>query len=538
MAFQYPADPDDGDIIVRGDLLATYTKSTDTWTVGQLNPVAGIPGPAGPAGPTGAPGAQGNGFEVDGSVPTKAQLPSANLVSYNDIYITEDDGHGWIWTDRGWIDLGVVLRGPMGPSATITVGTTETLEPNEDATVDNSGTDTAAILDFGIPKGDKGEKGGQGDRGLKGDKGDPGPEGTLKMASEETLGGIRIGRGLKIDDKGVVATGITDVTIETVPIPSGDKDGQKWSETRTFQPIYIDIGDRSRSHSRTTEGSDMNLWTDELSISMPPLANGAMFYWWVACKFKPDPNRPGVNGDILPYRCYVEHKLEIQDTDDAEFSSEQDEMNTWTLHNITLKQWEGGAGINNRSSNIPRTKIDECLFTQGATIKFKQVISILDMSWGTLEGGNTRLIVVPFIDADGQEDDDDDDAETLSTHGPTRLQQRLQKRRESREHFGFSLHEEIGTFSDDGPVTPIDAQIYASADLKGAINSGIAMCDGYRLTEGANPDVVTALDGYRLELIGLRDFPGSIDAVTGECQRIMTAINEITAYNFRFETGV
>lgn len=51
------------------------------------------------------------------------------------------------------LDLGKVV----GESATITVGSTTTLQPGSDATVENVGTSTNAILNFGIPKGEDGE---------------------------------------------------------------------------------------------------------------------------------------------------------------------------------------------------------------------------------------------------------------------------------------------------------------------------------------------------------------------------------------------
>ena len=114
MSFQYPANPADGDVIVRGDLLATYNEASNTWQVGQLNPVAGIPGPAGPQGVKGDKGDQGVGLDVDGSVPTYADLPAPPFVNLNDVYVVEETGHGWIYTDRGWIDLGVIIQGPQG----------------------------------------------------------------------------------------------------------------------------------------------------------------------------------------------------------------------------------------------------------------------------------------------------------------------------------------------------------------------------------------------------------------------------------------
>ena len=49
--------------------------------------------------------------------------------------------------------------GTPGEAATIEVGTTTTLNPGQDATVTNSGTENAAIFNFGIPQGEKGEDG-------------------------------------------------------------------------------------------------------------------------------------------------------------------------------------------------------------------------------------------------------------------------------------------------------------------------------------------------------------------------------------------
>lgn len=49
--------------------------------------------------------------------------------------------------------------GPVGPAGTITIGDTTTLAPGSDATVVNTGTPTAAVLDFGIPEGIQGIQG-------------------------------------------------------------------------------------------------------------------------------------------------------------------------------------------------------------------------------------------------------------------------------------------------------------------------------------------------------------------------------------------
>lgn len=52
-----------------------------------------------------------------------------------------------------------ILKGEKGDSATVEIGTVETVLSNEEADVENVGTQTNAILNFKIPKGDKGEDG-------------------------------------------------------------------------------------------------------------------------------------------------------------------------------------------------------------------------------------------------------------------------------------------------------------------------------------------------------------------------------------------
>ena len=49
--------------------------------------------------------------------------------------------------------------GPQGPIGTVDVGTTTTIDPGQPARVVNEGSDTQAILDFFIPKGEKGDTG-------------------------------------------------------------------------------------------------------------------------------------------------------------------------------------------------------------------------------------------------------------------------------------------------------------------------------------------------------------------------------------------
>lgn len=62
--------------------------------------------------------------------------------------------------------------GDKGEAATVDVGTTTTLSAGSDATVSNSGSTSAAVLDFGIPRGPQGVQGIQGVAGADGADGD------------------------------------------------------------------------------------------------------------------------------------------------------------------------------------------------------------------------------------------------------------------------------------------------------------------------------------------------------------------------------
>jgi hypothetical protein len=81
-------------------------------------------------------------------------------------YIGADD-YWYLWD----YDNQQYVRGEYarGPAATIAVGSTSTLDPDQQATVKNTGTEGAAVFNFGIPRGQKGEDGQKGDKGDKGD---------------------------------------------------------------------------------------------------------------------------------------------------------------------------------------------------------------------------------------------------------------------------------------------------------------------------------------------------------------------------------
>lgn len=91
-------------------------------------------------------------------------------------------------------------RGNPGAAATIAIGTTETLAAGEDATAENVGTSTAAILNLGIPQGAQGIQGIRGNTGLTGATGNTG-------ASINRRGAYS-GAGVYVANDGVVSGGL------------------------------------------------------------------------------------------------------------------------------------------------------------------------------------------------------------------------------------------------------------------------------------------------------------------------------------------
>ena len=514
MAFKFPANPSDGDLVVRGDIVATYRESSDTWVVGQLNPVAGIPGPTGPKGDKGEQGDQGIGLEIDGSVPTMADLPPATEVNYNDVYVVENTGHAWVWTDRGWIDLGVLIQGPQG------------LKGDQG--------------EQGV-KGPRGDQGPKGDSGPKGETGSQGPVGTVPVASQTVLGGIRIGRGLDIAADGTARANRVDVIIETTPIPQG--------EVRQFEPLYFDLGTYTNKDFYDP-GSAMNWMTQSINVPMPATASGCMIFMFMSSQLYPRYDVPFNATQVRAYRGYLKHTLRCTG---GVFSGGADNMYTNTNHNLTLNHMPGNSeAINGRWSNAPRTKIDEILFQPGATLQFSLTVDITEAAWSKIAGGNIRVICYPFIDRESQilpiepdipvnpidPDNDGEDSLAFSyrpwnqTKEYRSLQDRVQQR-------NMSLR-------DGAPVEPVEPdfpppteqelQQQASGELKQIIADGIARIDGYKISPEAVEATVTVLEGVREELIGLRTLPGTVNAVTTECKRLIDQINDILDYKFRFET--
>lgn len=101
-------------------------------------------------------------------------------------------------------------KGDDGAAASIAIGSTTTLPAGYPAMVQNSGTSSAAILDFSIPQGKQGEQGPRGPKGETGAAGAPGKDG---KDGEDGAIHYTAGTGIQITNGNVInATGAAVAT--------------------------------------------------------------------------------------------------------------------------------------------------------------------------------------------------------------------------------------------------------------------------------------------------------------------------------------
>ncbi len=172
-------------------------------------------------------------------------------------------------------------RGIPGP-ASIDVGITETVEPFEDAKVENVGTHEDVILNFKIPRGKqgidgkigpqgvpgpKGEKGDIGPQGLKGEKGDQGPA-TIQIGNIETIE--------PNEEAEVINVGTPVDVVLDFKIPKGEKGAQGDigprglpGEIGRTEHIAIDETETLEPGEAATVMDTFENWVHHLAFSIP-----------------------------------------------------------------------------------------------------------------------------------------------------------------------------------------------------------------------------------------------------------------------------
>jgi hypothetical protein len=135
-----------------------------------------------------------------------------------------------------------------GTAATITVGSTATGDPGTAASVVNSGTSSAAVLEFIIPRGDTGPSGPAGPQGLQGPPGETGPQGEQGPAGPQGEQGIQGPQGMQGEQGPQGEPGIQG--------PPGEKGEQGEPGPRGEQGPKGDKGDTGAPGEPGANGSD------------------------------------------------------------------------------------------------------------------------------------------------------------------------------------------------------------------------------------------------------------------------------------------
>ena len=132
--------------------------------------ICGIVGPTGP---------RGKGIEIKGTFDSLNELERMHPTGEDgDCYIIDGELYMWDSTKNNWSDAGN-FKGDKGDSETISINSTITGEPNDQAQVIDTVVGLNHNLDFIIPRGIQGPTGSKGEIGPKGEKGEQGPKGDI-----------------------------------------------------------------------------------------------------------------------------------------------------------------------------------------------------------------------------------------------------------------------------------------------------------------------------------------------------------------------
>ena len=180
-----------------------------------------LQGPKGDQGDQGIQGNPGAGFSYQGTVATVAALPTPSTQGFGFKVTATGDLH--IFNGSAWVNAGPLqgpkgdqgnqgIQGNAGSAATIGLGTVSTGAAGSSVLISNSGTSSAAVFNFTIPRGDKG------DQGNAGNQGNAGSAATIGLG---TISTGAAGSSVLISNSGTSSAAVFNFTI-----PRGDKGDQ------------------------------------------------------------------------------------------------------------------------------------------------------------------------------------------------------------------------------------------------------------------------------------------------------------------------
>lgn len=500
MSFNFPANPADGTVIVNGNILGTYDEQTNTWAVSQIPTSPGVPGPSGPKGDQGPVGPVGQGVQITGSVPSYSDLPTD--AQTNTFWIVDDTNTLFFWNGVDWADLGGPIEGPKGDTGSKG-------EPGQDGTNGTNGVDgdgwygTEIITDANEYKIKFKSTEPYLEFTTDNLKGDPG---SLAVATATTIGGIKIGRGLSIDQSGTASAGVTDVSIETIPLPG--------SYTNTFQPIYLNVG--SYTEYITSGAATYPAWISNSinNVLMPSTADMAAVFWFAGARLDITPSKHGYsapNGDLGTFRAFLENILTVNN---GVFSGGTDKAYAGTNLNLTMAYYrrsDGSTNMDGRGSTSQLCKFDVVTFPRGGTLNFNWTINITEMSRGSIASGGLRMMILPFQSSAEASKSYFNQVKMLSTYA------------------GNDETDLIST-----PPTASQIKDINAGDLHQRVNTAITYVDSLLRTF---PDAAdqTILESYRTQLVTLVTLPGTYDEIDQSLGTILTNINTTYGTQYRFQ---
>ena len=531
-SFLYPANPADGDIVVQpqedGTLIkGVYDLQTNTWAVGQLPEEPGIPGPQGPKGDQGDKGQPGQGVNISGVVPTYDDLDIPNNHTYQ-FWIVDDTNTLYYSDGNEWIDLGSPIRGPQGEGFTSVVGN----DGGDTYTVTFNGTIPELTLTTPNLMGEDGAPGKgwtsttiidetdstppnyqvrfNSDDGLgfvtDNLMGPQGEMGTLVQATKDTLGGIKIGRGLDIRPDGTVNAGETAVDLETVPL---SPEGTVYNYSLSFVPSYFNAADDT--FWATTGYTSGPTSTQAGTIAIPDQSDGGIVYFFTGSDVTNNFSPPGGYG--LQWTVYAQLKSLLTITG-AQWVSGAGNMGQMMVHNYAI------GSESRRNSNQSSFKVGQVTWQPGLTELGIQVTTqVLAAQRCHVGFGRSRIIILPHRSTDPTD------------YGALTFDQ-------IQAGFGIdpSLSEPSDPFTDEQPATEEDITEVNAASLRNELITQVEAIDSAALVTYSTGAVYEQLMDIRAQLLGLQDLPGTYEEINAEFDRLSAIVKPYTSISFRFES--
>jgi hypothetical protein len=491
-SFQFPANPSDGDIVVRGNLQAFYDAETNTWRVSEIPTAPGIPGPPGPSGQQGEKGDPGKGVEISGIVDTEADLPATNTV-VNQFWLVDDTNTLYFSNGLEWFNFGSPIQGPQGTPGADGADGTDGLNGapgkgwygtliTDDANgyrIEFLSNDNLSFITDDLR----------------------GPAGDLEVASETNLGGIKIGKGLSIEPDGTANANQAYVEIDDIELGNN---------VLQYIPRYYTLGEvKSEEFPPGYSNPDYVTNNRDVVITMPGLASSATVYVFAGTSMKGGSSYTQAEGTEAAFRCYAANVLEL--TNATYTDGNTTVMGFGHTHNLSYP-WSSATNANRRST-IQTTKINTITFTPGATVAFKFTQAIEQSSQVDFEGGLMRLVVVPYrgtqplpvTTVETKPGVFTDNVGTVYTN-----------------NFTTAIEELNVEVVDETPAV-LRKNI---EDVTTTINNEL---------EYATPAVSTQLLSLRDEIRNLRNYLGTEEEVVAEARRLLAEVEAITSYTFVFE---